>query len=358
MRFSFDTSYRQSLQLLRHPEQRASYGLLLLMLIVAPLVLPRFYVGELSYLFLMCIASLGLMMLTGFTGQVSLGHAAFMAIGAYAHAWMLAQGVPWLLCVVCAMAIAAAAGVVVGLPAIRISGLYLAMATLAFSFIVAHFAGRWDSVTGGHGGMAVGELRILGVDFEQPVPFYFLCLAILLLVLWGLLNLVRSPLGRAFVGVRDSEAAAHALGIHVSRIKIAAFVLSAALCGLSGALLSHHLKYLTPEAFDMMTSLQLVLMVVIGGLGSLRGAIFGGILIGLLPSLISAAKPFLPDHVASQFGLDVFVFGLVLTLFVLFEPKGMNGRWLRVRAWLETFPTYRRDNVRRGKTYMRSERYR
>lgn len=358
MRFHYNTSYAQTFRFLRYPSDRVLYGLLAVLLIAAPFVLSKFYVGELAYLFILCIACCGLMMLTGFTGQVSLGHAAFAGIGAYAHALLLGQGVPWLVSLPAAGALAGLAGLAIGLPAVRVSGLYLAMVTLAFSFIVEHVIGRWKSLTGGFSGMAVPDAVIFGVNIGGLKGFYFTCLVVLTLVVILLANLARSRTGRALIGVRDSEAAAHALGIHVAGYKALAFVISATVCGLAGALLAHHLKFLTPEAFGLLLSMELVLAVVIGGLGSLHGAVFGGVLIAVLPAFISALKPLLPARIAQQSGLEIFVFGLVLVLFVLFEPRGLYGRWLKIRGFIESFPLYRRDTFRRGKTYMRSERYR
>jgi branched-chain amino acid transport system permease protein len=358
MRFDYDTSYAQARQLLRGRGQWLAYGFLGIALLLAPFLIPVFYVGEMTYLFIMAVASVGLMMLTGLAGLVSLGHAAFLAIGAYCHVWLLGQGVPFLLSLTAAMAMSALAGFVIGLPAIRISGLYLAMVTLAFSFIVSHFAGMWESVTGGHAGTAVPDPVIGALDLSRPTAFYFTCLLLLFLVLLACLNLLRAPIGRSFVGARDSSAAAYALGIHVPRVKILAFVLSAAICGLSGALLAHHMRFVSPEAFEISVSLQLVLMVVIGGMGSLRGAVFGAVVIGLLPNLISLVKPMLPQRISDQSGLDIFIFGLILTLFVLFEPTGLNGRWLKLRAFLQSFPMHRRNTFKRAKAYMRSERHR
>jgi branched-chain amino acid transport system permease protein len=298
------------------------------------------------------------MLLTGFTGQVSLGHAAFLAVGAYAHAWLLAQGWPWLVSVASASMLSAAVGILLGMPAIRVSGLYLAMVTLAFSVLITHIAGHWTSVTGGFTGMAVNSPSVLGWSLAKPAAFYFTCLAALILVVLALVNLTRSSLGRAMIAVRDSEAAAYSMGIPVDAVKIWAFAGSAGVTGLAGALLSHHLQYITPDAFTLLLSMELVLMVVIGGLGSVRGAVLGAMLIGLLPPFISRIKPLLPEQVAKQFGLETFVFGLVLALFVLFEPTGLNGRWLKLRMLLETFPLYRKDTFRRVKRYMKSERYR
>jgi branched-chain amino acid transport system permease protein len=358
MRFDYHTRYRDSFALLRHTDERVLYGLLLLVLAALPWLATPFLLGELAYVFILCIASLGLMVLTGYTGQVSLGHAAFLAIGAYAHAWFMGRGVPLPLSLPLAALLTGLMGLVVGIPAIRVSGLYLAMVTMAFAIIVEHVIGKWSDVTGGFTGLAVPDAAVWGLSLGGPRAFYYFCLVVLVAVLLGLLNLLRSGFGRALTGVRDSEAAAYALGIHVKGVKATAFAVSAGITGLAGALLAHHLKYLTPDGFTLLLSLELVLMVVIGGLGSLRGAVLGAVLISLLPTAISRIKPLLPESVARQFGLEIFIFGLVLALFVLFEPTGLNGRWLKARALIESFPLYRRDTFRRNKRYMKSERYR
>ncbi|MFN3954171.1 MAG: branched-chain amino acid ABC transporter permease [Pararhodobacter sp.] len=357
MRFDYHTRYRDSFALLKHPADWALYGLLLAALATVPMLASAYVLGELAYVFILCIASMGLMVLTGYTGQVSLGHAAFVAIGAYAHAWLMRQGVPMLASIPLAALISAAAGLLVGIPAIRVSGLYLAMVTLAFAIIVEQVIGLWRPVTGGFIGLAVPRAEAFGLALHTPRAFYYFCLVVLVLVLLALLNLLRSGVGRAFTGVRDSEAAAYGLGIQVKRVKIGAFVLSAGVTGLAGALLAHHIGYLTPDGFTLLLSLELVLMVVIGGLGSMRGAILGAVLISMLPTAISRLKLVLPDAVSRQFGLEIFIFGLVLALFVLFEPRGLNGRWLKARALIEAFPLYRRDTFKRQKAYMKSERY-
>jgi branched-chain amino acid transport system permease protein len=358
MRFPYDTSYCDAQKLLRYRSHWLSYGALIAALIAAPWVLPAFYVGELNYLYIVCIASLGLMILTGYTGQVSLGHAAFMAIGAYAHTWFLNHGFGFPASLACASALTGLVGLIIGLPAIRVSGLYLAMVTLACALVTEQIIGRWKDVTGGYSGISVPEPVIFGFNFGSLRAFYFLCLVILVAVLLALLNLTRGRTGRAFVGIRDSEAAAHTLGIWVGGYKVLAFIISAFVMGIAGALLAHHLQFLTPDAFSLALSIELVLMVVIGGLGSLRGAIFGAVLIGMLPTLISKIKPVLPASLSAQFGLETFVFGLILALFVMFEPTGLNGRWLKLKIFFANFPLYRRNTFRRGKAYMHSERYR
>lgn len=356
MRFDYHTRYRQGFALLKHPGDWLAYGVLLAALLVVPHVTSTYVVGELGYVLILCIAAMGLMALTGFTGQVSLGHASFVAIGAYGHAWLMAQGVPFVMALPLAALIAAAAGLVVGIPAIRVSGLYLAMVTLAFAIVVEQVIGHWRSVTGGFTGMLVETPRLMGVSLGAPKVFYYVCLVVCVLVLLALANLMRSGIGRAMTGVRDSEAAAYALGIDVHSVKIGAFGLSAGITGLAGALMAHHIGYLTPDAFTLLLSLDLVLMVVIGGLGSLRGAILGAVLISFLPNAVAALKSLLPAAMARQSGLEIFVAGFVLALFVLFEPTGLNGRWLKIKALVESFPLYRRDTFRRQKTYMKSER--
>lgn len=357
MRFPYDVSYADATRLFRHAETRLAYGALAIALLAAPFALSPFYLGELTYLLILSIASLGLMVLKGYSGQVSLGPSAFVAIGAYAHAILLNAGVPFLVSLPCAAGIAGLAGALVGIPAIRVSGLYLAMVTLAFAVIVEHVLVRWKSLTGGFNGLEVPTPEILGLRMGSPRSFYFLCLAVLVLLLIALVNLMRGSVGRILVAIRESESASLSLGIWVAAWRVLAFVLSSLVLGAAGALMSHHLQFLTPDGFSLLLSLELVLAVVIGGLGSLRGAVLGAFLVGLLPSIISHIKPVLPDRLAKQFGIEIFVYGLVLLTVVLFEPTGLNGRWTKIKAFFSSFPFYRRDMHRRVKTYLASERY-
>lgn len=357
MRFPYDVSYRDAGRLFRHRETSLAYGALAIALLAAPFALGPFYLGELTYLLILSIASLGLMVLKGYSGQVSLGPSAFVAIGAYSHAILLNAGVPFIASLPLAAAITGLAGALVGIPAIRVSGLYLAMVTLAFAVIVEHVLVRWKSVTGGFNGLEVPTPDLFGLRLGSPRGFYFLCLAVLTLLLLGLVNLMRGSVGRVLVAVRESEAASLSLGIWVAGWRVLAFVISSLVLGAAGALMAHHLQFLTPDGFSLLLSLELVLAVVIGGLGSLRGAIFGAVLVGLLPSIISHVKPVLPDRLAKQFGIEIFVYGVVLLTVVLFEPMGLNGRWMKIKSFFSGFPFYRRDTHRRVKTYLASERY-
>lgn len=358
MRFDFKTRYQQDIRLFRHRSDIIFNGVLLALMCAAPLVLSQYFVGELTFLLVYGIAAVGLMLLSGFAGLISLGHAAFMGIGAYAHAIMLEAGLPFVVTLPLAGLITGAIGALLGIPALRMTGIYLAIATLAFSVIVEHVLGKWESLTQGHGGMQVPDAVLLGLDVSDITGFYYVALGVLVLVILAATNLLRSGTGRALIALRDSEIAAQALGVNLAYAKVVAFAFSAAMTGVAGGLFSHRIGWLEPTSFNVILSLQLLMMVVVGGLGSLKGALMGVVFLGVLEPAIAILKDYLPAAVAGAAGLQLFVFGLVLVLFVLFEPLGLYGRWLKIKAWFENFPMYRRATFQRTKTYMKSERYR
>jgi branched-chain amino acid transport system permease protein len=168
---------------------------------------------------------------------------------------------------------------------------------------------------------------------------------------------VRSPTGRAFVAIRDSEISASCMGVNLAKYKTMAFAVSAALTGVGGALYAHKLAFISPEQFTLFQSIELITIVILGGIGFLHGAVLGSVFIIVLPQLISIAKDWLPQGMAPS-GLQAIVFGLVLILFIIFEPLGLYGRWLKIRTYFELFPFYRRGMFRRQKSYMKSERLR
>jgi branched-chain amino acid transport system permease protein len=358
MRFLFKTDYRLDIQIFQHNGQRFWYSLLLLAVLLAPLALDDFYLGELALVYIYAIAGIGLMLLVGYTGLVSLGHAAFLAIGAYAHTWFLTHGWPFPLALLKASLISALIGAVIGLPTMRMTGIYLAIATLAFAVIVEQVIVHWESVTGGFRGMPVPDAGFLGFDLSGSMAFYFLCLLILLGSLVLALNILRSPTGRAMTAVRDSEISAQSMGIHLALTKSIAFALSAGFTGLAGGLLAHKFGYLAPDAFTLLFSIQLLLMVVVGGLGSLHGVIYGAIFIGLLPQGIAMLRDTLPPAIGQLPGLEPGIFGLILILFLIYEPLGIYGRWLKIRQYFELFPLYRKATHKRQKSYLRTERMR
>jgi branched-chain amino acid transport system permease protein len=298
------------------------------------------------------------MLLAGYTGQMSIGHAAFMAVGAYTEAVLAGRGWPFPLTLVASAVLSAAAGVIVGLPALRLRGLYLAVATLAFGFIIEELISRWDSITGGNAGLRVKPAELLGVSLRDGSSFYYTTLVLVALALFLVRNLLRTPTGRAFVALRDSEISAQSMGVALARTKTLAFALSAALAGLGGALYARRIGFISPEQFTVVQSIELVTMIVIGGLGSLHGVFLGAAFAIALPQVIAVAKDALPAAIGGSAGLQPVVFGLVLMGFLLFEPQGLYGRWVKIRTWFELFPYYRRGMFARQRSFQKSERTR
>ncbi|HWT18599.1 MAG TPA: branched-chain amino acid ABC transporter permease [Variovorax sp.] len=358
MRFIFKTSYDQDIRLARHGGHVFWYGLLAVFLVVAPWAIDEYWLAQLTFVLIYGIVGLGLMLLAGFTGQFSIGHAAFLGAGAYTQGVLTNLGVPFPIALLAAAALSAAVGVVVALPALRVKGIYLGIATLSFGFIVEEVFARWESVTGGNAGLHVKSPQLFGWSLGSGNGFYFLCLVVAVLSTLGILNLLRSPTGRAFVAIRDSEISAQSMGIHLARYKTMSFAISAALAGLGGALYAHKLSFISPDQFNILQSIDLLLMVVIGGLGSVHGAFLGAIFLIAMPQLISMGKDWLPAVVGQAPGLQGLVYGLVLIAFVLFEPLGLYGRWLKIRTWLQLFPFYRKGLFKRQKSFTKSDRLR
>jgi branched-chain amino acid transport system permease protein len=358
MRHLFRTDYRQDIGLWRHNGDRFWYGLLALIALIAPAILGEFYIGELGAVFIFAIAGVGLMLLVGYTGLISLGHAAFLGIGAYVNSVFLAQGVPFLITLPLAGLFTALCGAAIGRPTLRMSGLYLAIATLAFGSIVGTVFQKWTAVTGGFDGFAVPTPYVFGYPIESAAGIYYVALAVLVFVMWISANLLRSPIGRAMVAIRDSEVSAQSMGINLARYKTLAFAISAGMTGLAGALFAHYVRYLAPDAFDVLLSIQFVTIVFVGGLGSLRGALLGAMFVRLLPQFIAIVRDDLPFGIGRLPGLEPSLFGLVLVLVILFQPGGLNGMWLKAKSWFQEFPFKRQASFRRQKSYARSERLR
>jgi branched-chain amino acid transport system permease protein len=358
VRFLFKTSYDHDIRLFKHGGQRFWYGLLLLALVSAPWWSSDYGLAQLTFILIYGVVGLGLMLLSGFTGLFSLGHAAFLGVGAYTEAVLAGFGWPFPASIAAAAVLAAAVGAVVGLPALRVKGIYLAIATLAFGFIVEEVLARWDGVTGGNAGKSVGALSMFGWSADDDASFYFVCLAVTLLCTLAVLNLLRSPTGRAFVAIRDSEVSAQSMGIHLAAYKTLSFIISAALAGIGGALYAHKIRYLSPDQFNIVQSVDLLLMVVVGGVGSVHGAFLGAIFLISMPQLIALGKDYLPATVGQAPGLQAVVYGAVLIGFVLFEPLGLYGRWLKVRTWFQLFPFYRRGLFKRQKAFTKSDKLR
>ncbi len=365
MRIVFKTDYMQDIRPWKDGYQLSLYLILVALAVIAPLVIDTFYLGELANVLIWAIAGLGLMVLTGHTGQASLGHAAFLAMGCYANVILLEQGLPFMLAFPLAGIITGVVGALIALPALRLHGIYLAIFTMALSILVDDIIVLTEPWSGGVGGKYVPPVNVFGFMIDRwgtPWAFYWLVLGVAILVTLGYINLLRSPMGRSFIAVRDSEVSAQAMGVDVARTKTISFGLSCMVTGWAGALMGLYATVFNNETFTVLISIQLLMMIVIGGLGSIHGAFLGAIVVGFLPQFLSISK----EYVGMVFGgnsvaipgLEVGVFGLILIAFILFEPMGLYGRWLKIRTWFELFPFYRKDMFKRQKTYLKTERLR
>ncbi|KUJ85906.1 ABC transporter permease [Ruegeria marisrubri] len=365
MRIIFKTDYMQDIRPWKDGYQLSLYLILLAVMIAAPWWLDMFYLGELTNVLVWAIAGLGLMILTGHTGQASLGHAAFLAIGCYANVILLEAGVPFLLAFPLAGILTGVIGATIAIPALRLHGIYLAIFTLALSILMDDIIVLAEPITGGVAGKFISGVDIFGLTIDRwgtPTYFYWLVLVVTVLVTLGYINLLRAPLGRSFIAVRDSEVSAQAMGVDIARTKTISFGISCAVTGWAGALMGLYAGAFNNETFSVVISIQLLMMIVIGGLGSIHGAFFGAIVIGFLPQFLSISKEYVGalfggDTVAIP-GLEFGVFGMILIAFILFEPMGIYGRWLKIRTFFELFPFYRKDMFKRQKSYLKTERLR
>ena len=366
MRTVFKTSYDADISLFRHRQQAGWYLALLVIALALPFMLGTFWLGEMTNVLIWAIAGMGLMVLVGQTGQASLGHAAFLAIGCYANVLLQQDvGLPFILSFPLAGLIAGVAGAIIAMPMTKLHGIYLGIGTLAISILTDDLIVIAEPLTNGVVGLFAPTIDLFGLSIDRyrtPDRFYWLVLVVALLVILVYRNLQRSPLGRSFSAVRDSEVSARAMGVDIARTKAISFGISSAITGLAGALMGHFAGIFNNETFNLIISIQLLLMIVIGGIGSIHGAFFGAMVIALLPQAIAMGR----DLAGTLFGggsvaipgLESAIFGALLILFILFEPMGIYGRWVKIRTYFELFPFYRRDMFRRQKSYLKTERMR
>jgi ABC-type branched-subunit amino acid transport system permease subunit/ABC-type branched-subunit amino acid transport system substrate-binding protein len=291
---------------------------------------------------------MGLNLLTGSTGQISLGNAAFLAVGGYATAALAGRfELPFFAVIPLAGIIAALVGMLFGIPSLRLRGLYLAMATLAAHFIVAFVATHWDSVTGGVNGISVPAPKLGPVELDDDRRLFYLIYPLVILLLLFARNLARTRTGRAFVAVRDQELAAEVSGIDVYRYKLLAFALSSFYAGVAGALLAYQARLISPENYPISLAIDYLAMIIVGGLGSVLGSILGATFITLLPEVLrlgsSALTVRFPGLVELFASLKMGVFGLVIILFLVFEPHGMAAR---IRSLQKHLPFLRRNPMK------------
>lgn len=366
MRIVFKTTYDRDLALFKHGPQAFWYGLLLVIMIALPWVISEFFLGEITNVLIWALGGMGLMVLVGHTGQASLGHAAFLAVGCYANVLLQERlGLPFLLAFPLAGLISGIVGALIAIPMTRLHGIYLAIGTLAIAILTEDLIVIAEPLTGGISGMFSPNIILFGFEIERyatPGAFYWLTLVIVIVILLLYRNLLRSPLGRAFAAVRDSEVSAQAMGINIALTKATAFGISTAVTGLAGAMMGQFAGFFNNETFNIIISIQLLLMIVVGGLGTIHGAFFGAIVVALLPQAIALSRDFLGSSLGFGSiaipGLESALFGMILIGFILFEPMGIYGRWMKIRTYFELFPFYRRDMFRRQKSYLKTERMR
>jgi branched-chain amino acid transport system permease protein len=310
----------------RHLTGLTVIGLAVLLLAIPLQLANPFDLSILNQIGLLVMVVLGLNLFTGYAGQISLGHAAFFGLGAYGSAILTAtcHFPPWPTILLVAAAVALVA-LVIGVPTLRLRGHYLAMATLGFNYAVYITFIQWDEVTGGPSGLSgIPPLTIGGVSFNTDLKFYYLVWTFALIALTLCLNLVRTGVGRGLAALAQDEVAASSLGVDVGRDKVRVFVLSAVLASVAGSLYAHYFGHVAPDAFSIFKSLDLVIMVVVGGLGSIWGTLFGVSFIVVLPYLLEPLEQY----------FDI-IHGLILVLILLFLPQGfVTGLWDLGRTYL------------------------
>lgn len=320
----------------RIPRNRARKILLALIavaLLAAPLFASAFALDLANQVFLTGVGALSLMLLTGFAGQISLGHAGLLAAGAFTVGIMYKElGAPFWVTLPASAVVGALLGLIFGLPSVRLRGLYLAVSTLALHFLVIYACGEYETDRALSSAILVAPPVVFGHQIYGDRIWYFLLLAALLLTLLLCANMLRSRTGRAWGAIRTNETVAEALGINVSKYKLLAFVASSTITALAGAIFAYYRGFVSVETFSMYLTIQYVAMIIIGGMGSLSGALLGAAFITLLPHaiqgillpLLGAANP------SSAFATIYAAFGAVMIFFLLYEPLGILGAWRRI----------------------------
>jgi branched-chain amino acid transport system permease protein len=318
-------------------------GMFLLFLLVFPFAANAYMLYVANMIGFAVIGAVGLNLLTGFTGQISLGHAAFLGVGAYTSAILVTRlGFSFWLSIPFAGLVAAVAGIIIGIPSLRVKGLYLCIATLAAQFIFQFIFIHWESMTKGITGINIPHPRIGSLEFITEKEFYWITFFFVILGVGYARNLVRSRMGRAFVAIRDRDLSAEIIGINLFRYKLSAFAISSFYAGVAGALWVNFLKVVTPDHFPFILSIQYLAMIIVGGLGSVLGSIFGAVFITLTPELLNylseIAKVNAPGYEEIFVPMKEVIFGLLIVLFLIFEPRGLAEIWNRIKNFFRLWP--------------------
>ena len=338
----YKTSYSEDLRLIETRNQRLCFFLLIASLVFFPVFATPFLIDLAVQVFLALIAAIALMLLTGFAGQISLGHAGLIAAGAFTTAILFKElNAPIFIALPASGLIGAILGLVFGLPSLRLKGLYLALSTLSLHFIVIYLGSEYETRRGFATGILIDPPRIGSFVIEDARVWYYLLFVIDLIVVVFALNLLRSKTGRAWMAIRARDVVAEAFGVKVARYKLIAFVVSSVLTSISGCLFAYYRGFVSVEAFSLFMTMEYIAMICIGGLGSILGTVMVTIFIVLLPYLIDAAIDLLsvPIRLSTyMFPIKYGSFGLVMIIFLVLEPKGLVGIWRHVRDYFLMWP--------------------
>jgi branched-chain amino acid transport system permease protein len=344
----FKTTYAADMALYPLPIAKwTMVALALLFAIVLPMTLQEYYLSILNLIFIAVVGALGLNILVGYTGQISLGHGAFMSVGAYTAANLAVRlGLPFWLTLPAGGLMAAFIGALVGIPSLRIKGLYLAIATLAGQLIIEWTINHVPAISGGaQASIQVPRPDLFGFELNTQGRLYYFLLFFAALAILATLNLMRSRIGRAFIAVRDQDIAAEIIGIDIFRYKLLSFAVSSFYAGVTGVLYTYYLGIANYEQFQLGVSIDFLAMIIIGGLGSVLGSIFGAVFVTLLPIVIrtlmeTVGSLFFSDSELANVvsGTRLAVFGGLIIFFLVIEPEGLNRLWRNVRSYFRVWP--------------------
>jgi branched-chain amino acid transport system permease protein len=342
------TSYEADMALFPLPIARWTVGVLAaLFVVVLPFAVHEYYLSIVNLVSIAVIGTLGLNILVGYTGQISIGHGAFMSVGAYTAAnFAVRLDAPWPVNLLAGGLMAAFIGAIVGIPSLRIKGLYLAIATLAGQLIIEWIINHVAFISGGvQASIEVPRPQVLGYVIASQRDMYFFLLAFVALAIVGTMNLVRSRVGRAFIAIRDHDIAAELIGINIFRHKLLAFAISSFYAGVTGVLYTYYLGIANYEQFQITVSIEYLAMIIIGGLGSVLGSIFGAAFVTLLPIGIRYAMEAFGSMFFSQQtvlnvipNLRLILFGVLIIFFLVVEPEGLNRLWRNIRNYFRVWP--------------------
>ncbi|MHB8138345.1 MAG: branched-chain amino acid ABC transporter permease [Smithellaceae bacterium] len=343
---NYREDYAQELTIFETWFGRVSLGIFLALLFgVAPFILSPYLLYILNTIGILAIAAIGLNILVGYTGQISLGHGAFFGVGAYAAAILATRlGVPFYLSIPAAGLVTALIGMIFGIPSGRLKGLYLTIATLAGQIIIEYVLIQWESLTKGTMGITLPAPQIFNFTIAGNKMFFFFIFICLVMMTWFAVNIIRSKYGRAFIAIRDNDRAAEGMGIPIFKYKLLSFAISSFYAGFAGAIWAYYMVSITTEPFNLGLSVEFIAMVIIGGMGNIPGAIFGATFITILNEILRYATGILMNvGFITSMGLNMaplkeFVFGLAIVLFILLEPKGIAELWRILRSNFRLWP--------------------